>query len=165
MAWQVAFCYSFGFGLQKNDQAAAVWLLKSGRSNKELWLEIQERSKGWELTFRNGEQTFQEGLFANLTRTGHVSLIDLAQHYRQTDSLDNIQASYAEEIQSIEMHLPIGRCLWLTLVHYCALVHEYAGELKEAEKLWKQCLQASREYYGNSYSTLTCACSLAITYN
>jgi tetratricopeptide (TPR) repeat protein len=125
---QLAFCYRMGFGVERADETAEMFLVQSHmRKVLEDQLIVLKSSVN---------QCYNPcTIFGLWYARGHVSTATDAQYYREQNQLTSIQAVHEREI--LDWRTVLGTAHWIVIVktgHYCAIL-ENLGYLDKAEEL------------------------------
>lgn len=135
IAYQLAFCYKFGFGVPRNDEQCQAWLAKSGRPNSDLedQLQVIKSSIG-----RNHSPSLNFGLWF---QKGHVPMASDAQYYRERNQLKDIQIIEEREIS--DWKVVLGDIHWLVVSREASHYHllQSLGFLDKAELLARESCQ------------------------
>jgi tetratricopeptide (TPR) repeat protein len=93
-AFQIAVCYTIGFGVARNDDSATFWLGKSLLSRAELEREIET------LRLRPRIAVEDERML-ELYDKGHLTKLDLEYIYQKLGALDEAEEVYRREISDL----------------------------------------------------------------
>lgn len=128
-AFQLAFCYSIGFGVRRNDDKKKIWLERSQRQGIDLenekrrldpdiwdWLPKSAKIRSWE-------------------NAGFFSSFDIVHEYRKRKSLEITKIEYLDFIRDLEKDFDGRHFISLSVRVSLAEILEAEGNYPEAETL------------------------------
>ncbi|KAK2836994.1 hypothetical protein FQN49_006514 [Arthroderma sp. PD_2] len=142
-AFQLAFCYSVGFGVSRNDLESAKWLELSGRNSAELEYEID--------TAKGLESDIPTGKLHDLFRKGLVTPMNLAQQHSSRRELDIAEVQYRRELSDISYTLSEGHPVALSLMTALSRVLASQRHTEEAADFLMQVIERGKEIYGSHH--------------
>lgn len=130
---QLAFCYRMGFGVERADATAEMFLVQSQKRQV-----LEDQLVALKSSVNQG---YNPGAIYGLWYArGHVSTATDAQYYREQKQLTSIQAVHEREI--LDWTAVLGTVHWIVIVktdHYFAIL-ENLGYLDKAEGLARDIL-------------------------
>ena len=132
VAWQLAFCYSIGFGTPMNKQVAIEWLKKTLKTETDLEFMIQ--------TAAFTQKVMRNPKTSLLIQAGYLHQIDLIALYSKHQSLGEAENEYRRELA--DMDQSFGSPVIISqLAIILARILVAQNKLDEAERLWLLILQ------------------------
>lgn len=138
-SFQLALCYTLGFGVVRNCQCSREYLVRSGRDRSELELQItfiKELGK----TVPFGE--FRDGMFKSLRLLRHIGFVNHAQTYLEHKQLAKMKLEYIREIADFRAAIGDGHPILIMLQSTLSSIWNSLGDFKEAGRV---AMQAARE--------------------
>ena len=158
-AFELAFCYTLGFGVNKDDARASTLLVQAHRSQEELTNEINR--------VRHGKRRAhaRQSVYIQSLYRGHTITKSLGgdRYYCKKGTMDEAAFHIRKEIENfgdvVGAYHRIVRSLKSTLTNVLTL----QGRWEEAQEVATQVLQCSSETLGERHpDTMTSRSSLAV---
>jgi tetratricopeptide (TPR) repeat protein len=125
-AFQIAFCYKTGFGVERSEEQALIWLEKSERTDIEDEIELARSERG---------RLYWNDRIDSLIGGGHLTVLDYSTEYRKTKSLEISETEYIREIRDMEKALGEGHTIVFVLKDILASIYHDSGDFKRSEEL------------------------------
>jgi tetratricopeptide (TPR) repeat protein len=125
---QLAFCYRIGFGVERADATAEMFLVQS-----QMRQVLEDQLVALKSSVNQCYNPF--AIFGLWHARGHVPTSTDAQYYREQKQLTSIQVVHEREI--LGWRTVLGTAHWIVIVktgHYCSIL-ENLGYLDKAEEL------------------------------
>ncbi|KAL9120619.1 MAG: hypothetical protein Q9187_002827 [Circinaria calcarea] len=131
-AFQLAFCYSIGFGVRRDDQKVQLWLNQSQRNGDDL--EVEKRALDHTVT----NTGINSAKIRSWNKNGYFTAPNHIPEYQKTRSLESISADYINIIRDLEEGLGQHHFLPLTQKEVLCKIFQAQGKYLQAEILFVQ---------------------------
>jgi tetratricopeptide (TPR) repeat protein len=149
-AFELAFCYHIGLGVERSPQSARYWAHQSGEELETLEDEMDEVI---DIFIYQNKKVIELGL------NGFSMIMDHVNEYRQADyDLEVVQTTYKREIKDLTVAFEEDPLVTVTLRATLGNILQGAGKFGEAEELYKELISFfdnSPEHGSASPSALT----------
>lgn len=160
-AFELAFCYTLGFGVSKDDAKASALLEQAARSQGELANEIDRVRYG---KLRSHPR---QGVYNNSLYRGHIisSYAAGGRYYLEKGTLDEAASHLKNEIADVESIVGVDHQIILVLKSSLTSVLIWQEQWEEARKLETQILNWSSKTLGERHpDTVGSRGNLALIY-
>lgn len=144
-AFQLALCYTLGFGIPKDNGKAMDYLVKSGQPESDLYDEISKirQTSGFGFTDLQSRP-------AKLVEDGIIVVWDFVDEYRRKGlELSKVQEYHSRELTDMKNVLGDDSDLVRVLKGVLAKLYSFGGNFKQVERLRRELLQTSLNKYGD----------------
>ena len=160
-AFELSFCYTLGFGVNKDDLKASAFLKQAARSQGELTYEIDR------VRYGTSTQPPRQGVYNLSSYQGHTitrSTIG-GRYYLEKGSLSQAASRIRKELADVESVVGVDHQISGFLKSALIGVLIFQEQWEEAQKLETQALQRNSEILGERHpDTLSTRSSLALIY-
>ena len=132
-AFQLALCYTLGFGVVKNDSESLALINQMGLQRQALESAISEIRENYSLSY-------EEGMFTKFGDLIYTTDND-AQRYRDHKELDAVVREYRREIEGLTSVIGNSHRITLALNFYLSLIMLNHGDWKGAEEIANELLK------------------------
>ena len=160
MAFELSFCYTLGFGVNKDDVKASALLKQAARSQVELTYEIDR------VRYGRSKPPPRQGIYNLSSYRGHaISISTSGRYYLEKGNLDQAASRIRKEIADFESVVGVDHQISGFMKSTLAQVLLYEEQWEEARKLVSQVLQYNSETLGERHpDTISTRSSLALIY-
>ena len=128
-AFQIAFCYSIGFGARRDSSKRALWLRRSQKDMTDLQQEKEILAQTFE-----GMGPYRSTKVQSWVVDGYISAFDFVREFKKTGSLALLKADYTNIAQDLEEELGPDHTLVLHQKMVLCDIFEKEGNFKAAEE-------------------------------
>lgn len=160
-AFELSFCYTLGFGVDKDDVKASALLKRAARSQGELTSEIDR------VRYGSSRPPPRQGVYNLSSYRGHAITRSTTsgRYYLEKGNLDQAASRIRKEIADLESVVGVDHQISVFLKSTLTKVFLLKEQWEEAQKLETQVLQCNSETLGERHpDTISTRSSLALIY-